>query len=417
MHGEFENGYEQLSDEVIYEMIAAFGNHEGKALLLCAMQPGALYNLRGLHRLSLDIQGAEPAFKGNNRNQFAYCRTFEQIGLVAKMVVDTEERYGLTELGERVGKPLAGLLLGISTATEHSLNDVFSQTARPKGSIDRPPKRMLKIMRTIAETDGEVKVAELAKMHGYKSNTVAEVLSRQDELGLVEYESRSLQDVVSFKVVDSDKLAGLFPRTAVSKRIFDVFLQHPDISHEIDDLRRAVELKPEEDRSFGSCLQFLRDKGIVDRDRGYSGHEFSSISLTNEQKEFWENLLQLLDRFKDLSPEVLREGRDRVRTILDDQELVKTLVRKAYGNNPKIWKNYINEDQKRNLIRSVLLEEEYLGIKAIETAVNVRLAATGKRIGRKVLSGILADMRKRGETTSRKLKGGALTYARSPQES
>lgn len=407
--------YEQLPEEVLFEMVAAFGNHEGKALLLCAMQPGAQYTHGELHKRFLEIQGPEPAFTGSRRNQGAYCDTFVQTGLVARSD-GAVKKYELTDLGNRVGKPLAGLLLGISATTEFSLNDIFSQTARPKGSIDRPPKRMLKIMRTITEANEEIKVTEIAKIHGYTPNTIGEVLSRQDELGLVEYTSRNVQDLVSFKLVDSDRLAGLFPRTAVSKRIFDAFLQQPGISHEIDDLKSVVELDPDEDDAFRGCIQFLRDKGIVVRDHGYAGHEFSSITLTDEQRIFWNDLLKLLDTFKDLSPELQREGNDKARSILDDQRLVKSLVRKAYGSNQRTKEKYIHEDQKKDLVMSVLLPDEYLGIKAIEAAVNAKLMASGKRIGRKVLAGILAEMRKNGETTSRRLKGGSLTYARPIQE-
>jgi len=57
---------ERLSDEQLGSLISAVGNHENKALLSVAMQPGVAYSRSDLQGLFNGIQGDEPSWLAND---------------------------------------------------------------------------------------------------------------------------------------------------------------------------------------------------------------------------------------------------------------------------------------------------------------------------------------------------------------
>jgi len=57
---------ERLSDERLGSLISAVGNHENKALLSVAMQPGVAYSRKDLQDLFNGIQGDEPSWLAND---------------------------------------------------------------------------------------------------------------------------------------------------------------------------------------------------------------------------------------------------------------------------------------------------------------------------------------------------------------
>src|SRR6266571_3393052 len=91
---------ERMHDQELGNLLAAVGNHEGKALLLARMQWGQEYGTIDLAALVKPVQG-----EGYTKPvPFKWCgQSLAPIGLVAK---GDGSYYGITEKGETVGKAL-----------------------------------------------------------------------------------------------------------------------------------------------------------------------------------------------------------------------------------------------------------------------------------------------------------------------
>ncbi len=140
-HNEQSKRKERISDDRFGAILSAIGNSELKAGLIAAMQASTLYSSDSLHRLIVRAQGENAGWVMNKNVPFQFCRTtFTPIGLVTKEVVQYSEadtiRYRLSNDGNTLGKPLAGLLLDFSQKRTESLYDYFGSTNDPKGQAE-----------------------------------------------------------------------------------------------------------------------------------------------------------------------------------------------------------------------------------------------------------------------------------------
>src|SRR3990167_4100505 len=132
--GETPKPNEKLTDEQMGNLLAAFGNNESKAATLLLMRSETIYTMYDIHKSFMSSQGENPGWGINYAVPFSYCQnSLAPIGLVAKETIDeTQEAYGyvITDYGETMGKPLAGLLLDFSKRySDNSLVDLFGGTA------------------------------------------------------------------------------------------------------------------------------------------------------------------------------------------------------------------------------------------------------------------------------------------------
>src|SRR5579871_927191 len=67
---EIEPQTEQMPEEELGNLLAAFGNHEAKALLLVAMAPENIYSDGDMHKMMLKQQGDTLGWKIGNRVPF-----------------------------------------------------------------------------------------------------------------------------------------------------------------------------------------------------------------------------------------------------------------------------------------------------------------------------------------------------------
>lgn len=130
---------ERLSDEEMGNLISALGNHEAKAIVLCLMTPGIIYPRYDLYRAVIQAQGQNIGWRMNREGPFKYCQnSLSPIGLVTHEVINPDlSTYGYmkTEYGEKIGVPLAGLLLDFSLRhPDFSLQDFFASTSSPSQS-------------------------------------------------------------------------------------------------------------------------------------------------------------------------------------------------------------------------------------------------------------------------------------------
>lgn len=96
------------------------------------MRGGNIFNRGDLYRAVLDVQGENKGWRMGHMIPFQYCSlSLSPIGLVAKETIDQQlgiYGYQITELGQELGVPLAGLLLDFSKRHNISLNRFFGST-------------------------------------------------------------------------------------------------------------------------------------------------------------------------------------------------------------------------------------------------------------------------------------------------
>lgn len=105
-----------LGEDALAAIVAAVGNHEGKALTYLAMDPDEDYGKSALHRLLFEaVQGETPALVGGLNNQSKYVEhSFAPVGLAEIWANEKGwRRYGkldpgglASDIGKQVGDPL-----------------------------------------------------------------------------------------------------------------------------------------------------------------------------------------------------------------------------------------------------------------------------------------------------------------------
>ena len=221
------NETEILTNETLGNLISSMGNLETKANLLRIMKPGILYSRSDLRRVFNDSQGKNIGWSLGTGSLAAYCSgTFVPIGLVAAEIIDKENNiygYKITEYGERVGLPLAGLLLNFSlNHPEISLVKIFGSThsntvVNPeileKQQIDfkkRSPTNRVKIFYELATSAFPLRLIDLASNIDEDINNVSNHIQELKRYGLLNYEAARRGESVSRFKINPDKLKFAF---------------------------------------------------------------------------------------------------------------------------------------------------------------------------------------------------------------
>lgn len=404
--------HETLSDDRLYDLVCAVGNHEGKALLLGAMQYGVQYSRIELHNLFLETQGQEPAFTGGTKNQWNYCETFETFGLAKTEPRGLGSTYTLTDYGERVGKPFAGMMLAISSEVPFALSDAFGGTNTSKGG-QRPPKSILRIVEQVLLGHEPDRTHATARALGADGSAVGRLLRRLDQRGLLKYDYLPISDKVAYKLVDADKLRERGARTELSNELNMLFLANPETELTTDLIRESlgvVSSGDEEGHAIRTMINRLIGHGILERTKGREKIDFSAISFDQDQEEFWYDLLSSLYDFQTLEPSVLEANSNKLKSIIGNTSKVQKLIKKAYDRVATTSENYIDEAQKELLVRRVISAEP-LSLDKLTSAINDQLGQRKKRIGTEVVAETLRTMRKEGEVVSSRARGRTLLWA------
>ena len=263
-----------ISDAEVGGLLAAIGNHEGKALLLLAMQAEQPYTRTQLRGVLKEQQGPKDRWKGMNESlPFLWCQhSLSPIGLVVKEIVDPERGtvgYMKKEKGDELGQALAGHLLAFSEEhPEVSLNGFF-------GSTQMSPKR--KVVEDQQEKD------ERSRAPLTRARIFAELVT-----------------------------------TAVPIR-------------EADFARDFVEGYPAEyqDRSSSlrAHLKNLSNSNVISVEKDTTRR--STIDLSTAQREALVELVTIIDKFKENDPDFMREGKVKAQAIVSDSQRFGKLLEKA----------------------------------------------------------------------------------------
>lgn len=359
---------EPISEKEIGNLLAAVGNNETKAMTLLVMQAGIIYPRYDLHRTFMRAQGNNPGWKTNRSVQFQYCeQTLAPIGLVAKETLNSDlSTYGyqITEYGQEIGIPLAGLLLDFSRIYENvSLRDIFGSTSSKyplegkdeemeieedvsSGDKKRAPGTRLKILWELVTNDKPLRLIDIAHSNEEEfSIKFGSHLRQLAKSGIVSYQVREHSKPFTIYILNQVRPKSPYiPYTdmpVLAQKVYSVMEKHPDKRWIRSELTEAVlnehpELYDGRKTLSGSINQVLSDLRrqryvIIDK---FSNEMQSEISLTPEQRSMITDLLMIIDGVQRRDPATLEKGRVYAAYFLTHPEVVADLMIKAKEHSP-----------------------------------------------------------------------------------
>lgn len=378
---------EKIPDRELGNLVAATANHEAKCLMLIAMKPGEVYPSPDIYREFISLQGKNPGWRIAHLVPFQYCRdSLHPIGLVAWEVRKSDNvlGYAITDYGQDIGIPLAGLLLDFSIRhPEFSLYDFFGSTYM--GGADeevskRAPVTRMQILWELATTDkeeGKLRVVDLVKALGRKQDlgNMGTHLKQMSERGVISYDSKETinKPITLYHLSDKqpDSLTTLNERHPVmTKRVHEAMLSEPEKLWTREEIVNAIIDKYPElyfsrksiyDHTV-SVLGALRDAKLVHYEKFH--HDLQSEAyLTPEQREVVVELLEILDSVQNKNPEVLRKGKELAGFFLTHPAEVASLMQKAKEHSP-----HASADKTENInyVLQALTEQPYISAKDIQ---------------------------------------------------
>lgn len=361
-----ENGIKkELSFEDLGDLLAAFGNHEAKALLLVAMHPEIVYSRMDLHRLMMAKQGEFRVWNMGNTIPFDHCdRSLSPIGLVTKRLVGPfGDTIGFitTDYGKNIGTALAGHLLTLVSSggfERVSLRKLFGstgggslkQTPQTTETLEqkrRSPLTRYKIFWELLTASLPITEAALGKAIGLKNpNVLTRHLSYLAENGIITYE-----------VADTGKPMSVYKRAAtppqgplpvfrslhtLTEEVYGFLETHPQQEVDSEIIYKWIVSKNTErnqnsekwlKNTIACILNLFARKGYVQL-LTFPGSERSRIFLTETQRDWLLSLMTMLDRFSSLDPIFLREGKQLADGIVNNPKKFSALLQKAKEASP-----------------------------------------------------------------------------------
>ncbi len=351
---------ERLSDEQMGNLLASIGNHEAKALTLLIMKPNLIYTSSILHSDFMNAQGESPGWETNHSAQFGYCQqSLSPIGLVSKEVVDKNvETYGYmtTNFGEKVGKPLAALLLDFSRRNPgFSLYDFFGSTVSSAqddpDSKKRSPATRFKIFYELA-TAPSLPINQLELLKNIPEITQGDAGNHLRELKrkkIIEYDSIKFGENILYYSLSSlppqEEPPKYMARPTQTVRIYGLLLEEPEKTWTIEEItgryveefgylgvfnindlpeNQKINLK----RNISSILSHLKKHGYTSQSK-FGGETRSEINLSEEQRNTIVDLVDILDAFQNQNPQILERGRKLSLFFLSNPQETARLMEKA----------------------------------------------------------------------------------------
>ena len=398
---------EPLSHQELIDLVAAFGNHEAKALVLGLMQPDTIYFPIDASRMIRGAQGSFRAWGMSSRGPFNYMgQSFDPIGLVAKKV---ETNDGLqttgfikTEKGRTLGDSFAGLLLDFSLRyPKYSLIDLFAstntkQTVTEDGvSKKRAPSTNIKLFWELATTKLPTTASRLMEAIGEPDISLVTIhLEGLSEKGIVIYNAAPYgAPQVFYQIKEGhpqEKPSQYQYQRSLSAFVYAVILTDPQkkwTGEEISTLYMKKEGKS--DISFAgvktrvlNILKFLSSEGYL------QSFEFaedkSKVSISDQQRVMLLDLVSILDRFQSQDANTLSWGKMRLAQIISDPRSVAILMKKAREHSPSA--NKVGKDLSTAEIRNIVSSNPSITVDGIRE----RLATfQQRRIGKGAIRGLI----------------------------
>lgn len=396
-----------LDEDALAAIVAAVGNHEGKALTYLAMDPDEEYGVSSLHRLFLAVQGETPAFVGVTNLQQKYATySYQPAGLIETSTNEKGSmRYRKVDAGG-LATPIAGHILATTEDLPPSLTQILGPSQKKASATTSPVARRLRILRALARADGPVYTAEVAHLSGVHETAVGQTADGLATAGLIEYTTgptykfRSRYRVT--KPITPTRRGNVALEAAIADLLNDRLTKAPggyEIPH--DEIETHVRALPRWSKSpqlrdqVQRVMVRLAARNAITPLEAYAGQtHHTAISISEQHRNALRNLIDGLDAIAAGDPAALAAGTQSAKAIVADPERARRLVSRAYGAN-KIVTNPLTRVEKQDRVLAALAERDAVTSEQL-------LAAVGDDLNKTLLGGTLGELARahlvRGET-------------------
>jgi len=363
---------EGIAPPFLYDVISAAGNHAIKGLVLAEMEPGKAVNPANIHTRVMELQGEQPAWKLHKNGPRQFCEKFARVGLVTIKAFETKAAvdYIITELGERLVKPLEGHLFGLSLAHEQSLLAFFGPTNTSSNKGIRPSQRRIELMQSMVATDGEpIPSARLGRRMEITPDHASQIAEDLAANSLINIESSGRgKPTITFTATSG--LDGMKLRQDVGgKFLFDVasllqahFSKYPDGELSNADIAQELLASGQYDEPLTGLIKkvsrmthyFAFRKKVLTPKREVSAKAREIIWATPEQLTIMSEVLTVVEGIQAPTDDYLSEGRHKLDRIRRDPDLVKRLVSKTRRDSIGIKSTPDQQQEVRNNIFKLL---------------------------------------------------------------
>lgn len=401
----------RIDRDRLADLLAAVGNHEGKAIMFLAMEDDVEYGVAALHHRFLEVQGHPLAFKGTVNLQQKYVTySFEPVGLVARTLAGGRWLRHIKVDDDQQATALAAHVLTYTEDHPSSLTKIFGKTAKGPFGADQAPIRRVDAFRILAAADRSISQAELGRLTGLTpKGGLTNVVTALKEAGLVEYHSQPTYELKTrYRVqqpITVPPRSKSFMRTVLDYLNCRLRADGPfEVSrdeiedHLIGDPRWAEMYIRD---TLQRLMSRLSDDGSVETLQGYRGQSSHSvIGVSREQRKFLAGLVDVLDKVMLGDERTIRRGVRLGRDLIASPERVRALLRRGFDSN-KVLLNPVSREAKQALILGELRNGP-----ATSKQLTERLAP---RLTMALVGQTLAELRRAGQ-----VEGAA--QERSPQK-
>jgi DNA-binding Lrp family transcriptional regulator len=375
---EHTKAQEKLSDKELGSLLSAVGNHEAKAITLILMSSGNVFDRGSLHGELIRAQGQNKGWVMAWSVPFQYCSySLSPIGLVAKEILDQGSStfgYAITEYGQQLGVPLAGLLLDFSEKHNVPLNQLFGGTNSSakiiqKGEAEeievkkRSPSTTLAIIKSLLRASSfPLREIDIADKVGIDAKNVKKHLSRLSELGLVKFESSKVNKPYSLYGLSRNA-----PKTdppiyksfrSETHKVFEIIknlglqtFTASDIYNVLSQERKERVRKEYYVDLISSVLYFLNKHKYLELQKFHNKQQ-SAISMSESQRKILRELITTISKLQNKDSETLRKGLDFSKQIIVNPKRVSDLLiraKEASGNA-----NQASKEDTQKIILSII---------------------------------------------------------------
>lgn len=413
---EIAHSYEPLTDEEFGNRLAAIGNHEAKALAYLMLEKGREYGRQEvtarLKQVCAPLDRPLWTISADIYSYFGW--SLEPVGLLVKSVaVDGKLKY-IKEQEDPSATALAGSLLRRSrdTPTLH-LNGLLSDTqsnskAREKGL--RSPLRRLQIMEYVLANAESLSIAGLTDTIGEEdSHTTTNHVEGLAAQGLLTYKGvhpAEIPLIVTYiNTLDRPTssryktMAGIVKKVLSEAQAEGLPAEGLSRNELLGRIHRGYALDIGERHLVTSVTKILIDLANQGALRISDGNVREEFSITPSQQIFLNQIVQTLRGIQAGEPQIVASSLEQATAIINNQETVTQLLRKAYERSSKT--SPIGTLRMSNLVLRVLREDGNLTTAEVQERVSTIL---GKKVGERVVAAALSQQKKRGKITATVLK-------------
>lgn len=339
---------EQTSDKRLGGLLAGFGNHEGKAMLVLALgraDDGEFFGKSALHRLISRLPGADQSYVGDLSNQMAWCKnSLEPIGMVAKADFGETLQFAISNEGREQGVPIAALLLDFADHHDVALVDLFGAT-QSRHDLRAPAVRFNLIQELLTNPSGS-KFSDLVEATGVtEASAVSNHLRSMANVNLIQYDEWDQgSDEIRYRF-NRNYSTRETPKSTIRKVFHDFAKTNTSFTLDelveyykgvVDDKEIQSLSQPELKKIIhDNITKYLLNNGSLRQLTGkHNGIEAVRVKLDSHQENLWTELVSSLEKFKDGNPEYLAHLNHRAAEILADPDFITRALDRAAEHSP-----------------------------------------------------------------------------------